>query len=131
MARDLTVYGKGRDSDAIQQAIVAPDTPLTPSSAVAVVTTRTGKRITGVVRNEDNFNLELQTEDGRYHLLARSDLKNVSYTGHSLMPRDYGTRLTSIELDDLVSFLMVTSRSNSSETPPTTVPTQEQRPAAH
>ena len=68
-------------------------------------------RLTGVLRYEDNFSLALQMEDGRYHLLARSDLTDVHYTDHSLMPPDYGTRLTSKELNDLVSFLIVTSRS--------------------
>jgi hypothetical protein len=75
------------------------------------VITKTGLKLTGVLRYEDNFSLALQMEDGRYHLLARSDLTDVHYTDHSLMPRDYGTRLTSKELNDLVSFLIVASGS--------------------
>ena len=47
-----------------------------------------------MVRAEDNLNITLQTEDGRYHFLSRSSLATVNYTDHSLMPHDYGTRLT-------------------------------------
>lgn len=111
IALDLTTYGRSRPADSILQAITTPDTPLAPSSRVVSVITKTGLNLTGVLRYEDNFSLALQMEDGRYHLLARSDLTDVHYTDHSLMPRDYGTRLTSKELNDLVSFLIVASRS--------------------
>ena len=75
--------------------------------------------MTGVVRAEDNLNITLQTEDGRYHFLSRGSLAAVNYTNHSLMPCDYGTRLTSGELDDLVAFLIVTGRNSPTEpTPP-------------
>lgn len=111
IALDLTTYGRSRPADAILQAITTPDTPLAPSSRVVSVITKTGQRLTGVLRYEDNFSVALQTEDGRYHLLTRSDLTDVHYTDHSLMPRDYSSRLTSNELNDLVSFLIVASRS--------------------
>jgi cytochrome c oxidase cbb3-type subunit III len=111
IASDLTTYSRSRPADAILQAITTPDTPLVPSSRVVSVMTKTGVKLTGVLRYEDNFSLALQMEDGRYHSLTRSDLIDVRYTDHSLMPRDYGTRLTSKELNDLVSFLIVASRS--------------------
>ncbi|HUA91881.1 MAG TPA: c-type cytochrome [Terracidiphilus sp.] len=110
IAADLTRYGRNRTAEAIAQAITTPDNPLTPSSRVVNVTTRSGQTFTGALRNEDNFNLEIQTEDGRYHLLARSELAQMRYTEHSLMPRDYGTRLTPKELNDIASFLMVVSK---------------------
>jgi cytochrome c oxidase cbb3-type subunit III len=111
IASDLTPYARSRPSDAILQAITTPDTPLAPSSRVVSVLTKSGLKLTGVLRYEDNFSLALQTENGRYHLLTRSDLTEVHYTDHSLMPHDYSTRLTSKELNDLVSFLVVASGS--------------------
>ena len=110
IARNLTAYGRTRPADEILHAITNPDTPLVPTSQVVTVTTRTGQKLTGPLRNEDSFTLALQTEDGRYHLLARSDVTDVHYTGHSLMPRDYRTRLSPKELNDIVSFLIVESR---------------------
>lgn len=120
IANNLTNFGRTREANAILQAITNPDNPLVPSSQVAVVTTHAGQKITGVLRNEDAFTIALQTEDGRFHLLARADVKDVQYTERSLMPRDYGTRLTSKELNDIVSFLIVESRSSR----PTDVTTQ-------
>ncbi len=110
IASSLTRYGRNHAADEILRAITTPDTSLAPSSQVVTVTTSSGQKLTGVLRNEDNFNLELQSEDGRYHFLARSDVKDVRYTQHSLMPRDYSTRLSPKELDDLVTFLIVSSR---------------------
>jgi cytochrome c oxidase cbb3-type subunit 3 len=118
IASDLTSYGGTHTARAIKQAIVQPDTPLDPDSRVVEVQTKTGKKLIGVVRSEDNFNLALQTEDGRYHFLTRSSLAEVNYKQYSLMPRDYGTRLTNGELDDLVSFLIVTGKNAPAEAPP-------------
>jgi putative heme-binding domain-containing protein len=119
MAAELTSYAKNRTTDDILQAIVNPDANLEPTSRVAEVRTKVGESLTGVVRAEDNLNITLQTEDGRYHFLSRSSLATVNYTDHSLMPHDYGTRLMSSELDDLVSFLIVTGRNAPTEpTPP-------------
>jgi len=110
IARNLTSYGRTRSAEEILHAITNPDTPLVPSSQVATVTTRTGQKLTGPLRNEDSFTLALQTEDGRYHLLSRSDVTDIHYSGHSLMPRDYRTRLSPKELNDIVSFLIIASR---------------------
>ena len=118
IASDLTGYGADHSAKAIKQAIVQPDTPLDPASRVVEVKTKTGQKLIGVVRSEDNFNLALQTEDGRYHFLTRSSLAEVKYNNYSLMPHDYGTRLTSKDLDDLVSFLIVTSKNAPMEAPP-------------
>ena len=110
MATELTSYARNRTADEILQAIVNPDANLAPTSRVANVRIREGQSLMGVVRAEDNLNITLQTEDGRYHFLSRSSLAAVNYSDHSLMPRDYGTQLTSRELDDLVAFLIVTGR---------------------
>jgi putative heme-binding domain-containing protein len=118
IAPELSIYGQNHPADEILQAIVNPDADLEPTSRVAEVRTKSGQSLTGVVRAEDNMNLTLQTEDGQYHFLSRSSLAAVNYTDHSLMPHDYGTRLTSSELDDLVSFLIVTGRDAPTEPTP-------------
>lgn len=112
IAAGLTNYARNRTPESILHAITSPDDPLLPSSRVVTITTRTGQRLTGALRNEDNFTVALQTEDGRYHLLQRTDLSRVQYTDHSLMPRDYGRRFTATELDDIVSFLIIAGRTS-------------------
>jgi putative heme-binding domain-containing protein len=131
IASDLTGYGANHTASAIKQAIVQPDTPLDPASRVVEVQTKTGQKLIGVVRSEDNFNLALQTEDGRYHFLTRSNLAEVNYKQYSLMPRDYGTRLTSKELDDLVSFLIVTGKNAPAEAMPPRRKRHGDRPPAN
>lgn len=71
-----------------------------------IVTTRDGRTYSGVVRNEDNFSIQLQSLDGEFRLFAKSELDHFSRTLDSLMPSDYGSSLTAGELNDLVSFLM-------------------------
>lgn len=110
IATNLTNYGRNRAAEEVLQAVINPDNPLVPSSQVVVVTTNSGQKIVGVLRNEDAFTLAVQAEDGRFRLLARNEVSEVHYTGRSLMPRDYGKRLTSRELNDIVSFLIVESR---------------------
>lgn len=114
IARNLTNYGRTRSAETIMQAITNPDNPLVPSSQIVTVKTVTGKTITGVLRNEDAFSLQLQTEDGRFHLLGRNDVTDVKYAGRSLMPRDYSSKLSSKELNDIVSFLITESRTSHS-----------------
>lgn len=118
IARELTSYAQGVKPEDIQQAIVNPDAQVEPDSRVVEVQTKGGQNLSGVLRAEDNLTLTLQTKDGRYHFLTRSNLAAVNDTGHSLMPRDYGTRLTHQELNDLVSFLMVTAKSGPAKAPP-------------
>jgi cytochrome c oxidase cbb3-type subunit 3 len=110
IASELTTYGQSHNEAAIVKAIEAPDNPLVAAARVVEVRTKSGQKLSGVVRSEDNFNLELQTEDGRYHFLARNMLADVHYTDHSLMPHDYGTRLTPEEMKDIASYLIVTGK---------------------
>ncbi len=115
MAADLTAYGRSHSADAIRQAIVTPDTLLAPEARVVEVETKAGRKLSGVLRNEDDFNIVLLTEDGHFHFFARSELADVQYTDHSLMPHDYGTRLTPAELDNIISFLVNAGRSTPAE----------------
>ncbi len=66
----------------------------------------------GIIRNEDNFSVQLQTTDGTFRLFDRAEIERVEYQKQSLMPTDYGTRLSPAELNDIVSFLMVASRAH-------------------
>jgi cytochrome c oxidase cbb3-type subunit 3 len=107
---DLTAYGLSHPAAAIHTAIVDPDSVLQPNAMVMDVVTKKGQKVSGIVRTEDNFSLVVQSIDGRFHMFSKSDLASTHSTGHSLMPRDYGTTLTSKEQDDLSSFLIVTAQ---------------------
>jgi putative heme-binding domain-containing protein len=114
---DLSDFAVSRSLNEIRAAILRPNEKLQPTQGVTNVETIDGQKLSGLVRNEDNFSVQLQGIDGQYHLLMKSQIAKVESTGHSLMPADYGTRLSSAELDDLVSFIARYGRQV--EAPPT------------
>lgn len=105
LGRDLSNYGESHSLSEIRAAIVVPQKMIGPRGRSAEVSTKTGETYSGVVRNEDNFSLQLQSVDGAFHFLSKSDLAGFSYRQESLMPSDYGTKLSSEELDALAAYL--------------------------
>src|SRR5262245_13480788 len=104
---------------ALRQKILTPDTPMASNSTggrgsrgrgaappqVIVAATKDGREIRGVRRNEDTFSVQMVDATGQLHLLDKAKLASVRVESRSLMPGDYGTKLTSSELNDLVAFL--------------------------
>ena len=123
---DLSVYGSDASAKAIRDEIVRASRTATSGYRPAVVTKLDGSQVEGVVRNEDNFSLQLLTKDGSFHFLQKSDLQNIERPARSLMPTNYGERLSPTELNDLVSFLMTAPSGASSATtsPNTETPTE-------
>jgi cytochrome c oxidase cbb3-type subunit III len=107
---DLSSYAGTQSAADIRSAITDPNRNLDSRKRIVVVTTPDGQTLTGAVRNEDNFSLQLQTADGTLHLLNRPELRSIEYQPRSLMPDDYGSRLRHEELDDLVSYLFSVAR---------------------
>ena len=110
MGSDLSSFGSTQPPAEIRSAITDPNRDLDPRKRPVVVTIANGQILTGLARNEDNFSLQLQTTDGTFHLLNKSEVQKIEYQPRSLMPDDYGSRLSSTELDDLVSYLVSIAR---------------------
>src|SRR5579871_889041 len=107
----LSQYGQFKSPDEVRKAILEPGKGRDVLKS-ASLTAGDERTYSGVVRNEDNFSLQLQTMDGAFHLFQKSDLKNVEYRSQSLMPSNYGSTLSKGELDDLVSFLSKVSNTS-------------------
>lgn len=103
---DLSSYGSKISAKAIRDAIVATNRIVPQGYKLATMLTVDGHTVEGIVRNEDNFSVQLLTLDGNFHFFDRSDLKKLDYADRSVMPANYGERLSRSELDDLVSYLM-------------------------
>jgi putative heme-binding domain-containing protein len=119
---DLTAYGAASSAKQIQDAILNSNRIVPSGYKSAVATTKDGSTVEGVVRNEDNFSVQLQSQDGAFHFFQKSDLQNFEYSKQSLMPSNYAQRLSQDELNDLVSFLMSTTVEHdkvTSKKPPT------------
>jgi cytochrome c oxidase cbb3-type subunit 3 len=114
---DLTEHGATSSADAIRDEIVRA--PRVPSIGyrTAVLTTESGERLEGLVRNEDNFSIQLQTKDGSFHFLKKTDLRSFDRQDGSLMPADYRSRLSEGELNDLASYLMTSPAPNKAAPP--------------
>jgi cytochrome c oxidase cbb3-type subunit III len=110
---DLLTYIQTHSLQEIRQAIVSPNKNLGPQQDIVIAVTRQGQKYAGIARSEDNFSLQLQTPDGAFHLLMKSDLASLRHEPRSLMPSSYGAKLSSRDLDDMISFL-----AKASEAPP-------------
>jgi cytochrome c oxidase cbb3-type subunit III len=117
IATDLSDYARSHTVEQIRSAIVDP-----PSSGrqlrLVTATLYDGEKFQGRVRDEDNFSAQLQTLDGTFHFLAKSEIDTMEPESHSLMPSDYGSRLNPQELNDLISYLMSVAGGSGSATPP-------------
>jgi putative heme-binding domain-containing protein len=111
IATDLSTYGDSISAANLLHAIVDPNENLPPTSKVVEVRTLSGQNISGLARGEDNFTISLQTEDGHFHMYSKAKLASIVHTSHSIMPADYGSKLSSKELEDLVSYLFTTAAS--------------------
>ncbi len=118
LGADLTDYAAAEAPANIREAIVNPGKILAPHQRRVAVTTTNRLRFEGVIRNEDNFSLQLQDFTGEFHLFERSQLESIEYLSTPLMPTDYGTRLSPKELDDLVSFIAAASNAKQDSNAP-------------
>jgi alcohol dehydrogenase (cytochrome c) len=89
---DLTNVGRERRLGQIEQALRRPKT-----SAVTV-RLRDGKTLTGITKNESNYDLQLQGTDGALHVFSKSQI--AEKTPQSLMPA-----VEPSAIPDLLAFL--------------------------
>jgi putative heme-binding domain-containing protein len=90
--------------DAIRQAIVNPDPTPTAKNALTVLTRRDGSQVTGLVRNEDNFSIQLQDETGAFHSIDKATITKTSRQA-PLMQADRAKALSPADLDNLVRYV--------------------------
>ena len=103
---DLSNYGAAHSANEIRNAIVSADARPGARKGLAQATTKDGRQISGMIRNEDNFSVQLQARDGTFHMLEKSDLSQLTLDSAPLMPSDFGSTLSNSELDKLVAYLL-------------------------
>jgi cytochrome c oxidase cbb3-type subunit III len=112
---DLSFYAAGVKIDPMRAVLLDPEKNLPADKKATTVVTKSGQSITGMLKVNDNFALSIQTLDGAFHFLNKSDLAKVELGVHSLMPPS--TSLTPKELDDLISYLIRTADENTKHSP--------------
>src|SRR5205814_10390257 len=101
---DLSTIGRW-PAQTIRDTILNPNRREGRERAVVVVQTRDGREIRGLRRNEDTFSLQMMDSAEQFHLLDKKMLASVRYEEKSMMPDDYGRRLSAAEIENLVAFL--------------------------
>ncbi len=102
---DLSSVALRLSSARIRQAVLEPGSTIADGYRTVSVKTRAGRKITGVLKNEDNFSLQIMQPNNEYALLDRDELTEVTYERRSLMPDGYGGRLSALDLQNLLAFL--------------------------
>jgi len=102
---ELSSYGGNHGPAEIRDALIRPEKRADGGQGLADLTTKDGKSYSGIVRNEDNFSVQLQSSDGVFHFFSKSELASIHYPKEPLMPTDYGSKLSPAELDALAAYL--------------------------
>lgn len=102
---DLSNIGAERSARYLRDALTTAR-PVIPRGYQPVrLTTKSGEKIEGVVKNEDNFSLQVMDRSYRIHLLSRTEVERIEYPKESLMPSHYGKTLSAGDIQDVLAFL--------------------------
>lgn len=100
---DLSRVGAARSMEYLKQSVVEPSADIPPEYAGVTVTTKAGKKLTGVRANEDTFTVQLRTPDQKFQMFQKDELQQVTPATKSLMPAY--NKLTPDQLNDLLAYL--------------------------
>ena len=83
-----------------------PDAEIVDGFAGVSLKLKSGKAIEGVIRNEDNFSIQLTDREGRLRMLDKAEIAVLErMEKKSLMPGNMAAQLTPEEFQDLLAFL--------------------------
>src|SRR5215469_4582096 len=77
IASDLSYSEPNTGADRLRQVILDPANSLPAQKKAVIVTTTDGQKYTGALRAEDNFSVSIQTMDGAFHYLPKSQLASI------------------------------------------------------
>jgi cytochrome c oxidase cbb3-type subunit 3 len=109
LGSDLSSYGAVTSVAEMREQIMNHDQ--LPRARTMVVSTRDGSRLSGFARNEDNFSLQLQTLDGKFHFLDKSTVISVDQSP-AASAADAEKKLSKSDLDALISYLVRVAQSS-------------------
>jgi alcohol dehydrogenase (cytochrome c) len=76
-----------------------------PMARFAEVTLADGRTLSGILKAEDSFTLDLRLPDGELRSLDRADVRQLRTRPGDGAPQDVAARLSPGEIDDLVAYL--------------------------
>jgi putative heme-binding domain-containing protein len=83
---DLSNAGAARTVHQLRESMAKPSARIAPGFRAATAATRAGRKLEGVVKNYNNYTVQIVDKTGRLHLLDRADLASFEVSNQSLMP---------------------------------------------
>jgi putative heme-binding domain-containing protein len=102
---DLSDVAARLTTPQLRSSILDPAAEVRDGFKPVTVVTSTGQRIIGLRKNDSIFTIEILRTDGAYFTAPREGLRELSPEQSTLMPADYGRKLTPEELQNLLAFL--------------------------
>lgn len=103
---DLSNIAAERTLKQLRLALTQPKVAIPTGYQPADVVTSTGRRFSGIIKNEDNFSVQfLDKNNQQLELFSRDELREIHYKDSSLMPAHYDKTLSPTEFQDLLAFL--------------------------
>ena len=112
---DLSFYGADTPAGQIRALLTDPATNFPAGKKETTIVTKSGQTITGMLKASSNFTLTLQTRDGGFHFLPRSEVSSVGMAAQSTMHGP--SSLSPQEMDDLLSYLLRAGDENARRLP--------------
>jgi putative heme-binding domain-containing protein len=102
---DLTDIGALRTVFQLREALLKPSARIADGYEGVTVTLTDGSTVRGVARNNNNYSIQILDSKGELHLIAKDKVRDTLFRKSSMMPEDYGKRLTSDEVANVLAFL--------------------------
>jgi putative heme-binding domain-containing protein len=106
IASDLSYSDSNTSADHLRQVILDPVNSLPVQKKAITIITSDGQNYIGALRAQDNFSISIQTTDGAFHYFLKPQLTSLEIGAVSLMPDNYRSRLSDVEVNDLVRYLI-------------------------
>lgn len=94
-----------KTSAQIREAVLEPSSTVIEGFRSVVAQIADGRRVKGMLKNQDTFTVQILLRDGSYESLERSSVQSIEISPKSAMPDDYGRTLRDEQLQDLLAFL--------------------------
>lgn len=106
MGPDLSSIGLKRSAAHLREAIVEPAATLPEDFVPTRIVTKSGRTIQGFRVYEDTFSVAVRDAAGNNHSLSKAELQSVSRELKSSPMPSYKDKLSAVELDDLIAYLV-------------------------
>jgi putative membrane-bound dehydrogenase-like protein len=94
-----------KTAEALLTDILNPNQAIDNNYISYVVTTKSGKVLTGIIASETATSLTLRRAEGQTDVVLRQDVEEITSSGVSLMPEGVEKSISLTEMADLIAFL--------------------------